>query len=306
MTAVTHSMQRSAWYMEGMAELFATHRIDSEGRARFRVLPHDREQFANLGRIRLIEDEVRKSGPRELLTVMKLAPDDFLTNPPYAWAWAACQFLDGHPRYHEPFRKVGRVVVTGVPADDADGLFSNNYLDLAEEWLLFAANLRHGYDQERAAIDFRFGKRLKSEDTAKVTIMADRGWQSSGVYVAKGEEITISASGQFVIAKSAVDAEEKDDASWLCEPQGVSIRYHAGEPLGKLVAVIRSNEAPRDAHSTMLDVIPIGREGRFVADFAGTIYLRLNDAWNELGDNSGEVQVELSEIHHKDTKTQRK
>jgi hypothetical protein len=276
-----------------MAELFATHRIDNEGRAQFRVMPHAREQFANLGRIRLVEDEVRKSGPRTMQSIIDLAPDEFLSNPPYAWAWALCQFLDGHPRYREPFRRFGHVVTTGIPDEKADELFSDAFPDLAEEWLLFAANLCHGYDQERAAIDFRSGKRLAGGNLARMTIVADRGWQSSGIAVEKGDELTISATGRFVIAKSAAHDDRKAEVAWESEPQGVSIRYHAGEPLGKLVAVIRSAESPKDAHSTMLDVIPIGRARKLMADVTGTLYFRVNDAWNELADNSGKIAIEV-------------
>lgn len=293
MTALPHPLQRRAWFMEGMAELFATHRIDNEGQAQFRVMPHDREQFANLGRIRLVEDEVRKSGPRTLQSIIDLAPDEFLSNPPYAWAWALCQYLDGHPRYHEPFRRFGHVVTTGVPDELAGELFSEKFPDLSEEWLLFAANLTHGYDQERAAIDFSSGKHLAAGDTATTTIVADRGWQSSGVAVEKGDVLTISATGRFVIAKSAAHADRKGEIAWDSEPQGVSIRYHAGEPLGKLVAVIRSTEPPKNAHSTMLDVIPIGHATKLTAGVSGTLYFRVNDAWNELADNSGEIPIEV-------------
>ena len=295
MTAVRHPMFNRVWYMEGMAELFATHRIDGEGVARFRVMPHDREQFANLGRIRLIEDEVRRTGPRTLRSVIDLGPDDFQANASYAWAWAACQFLDGHPRYHEPFQRFGRCVTTGIPEEDEQRLLFERFPDLAEEWLLFAANLCHGYDQERAAIDFGKGRPLEQGASAKCSIAADRGWQSSGILVEKGAAISISASGRFVIAEP--DSGAGAPRPWESEAQGVSIRYYAGQPLGKLVAVIRSTDSgvadQTRSKSTMLDVIPVGRERRIVPDVSGTLYFRVNDAWNELADNSGKVAVEV-------------
>lgn len=42
------------WYMEGMAELFATHRLDEQGRFHFRVMPDREENFEGLGRMSLV------------------------------------------------------------------------------------------------------------------------------------------------------------------------------------------------------------------------------------------------------------
>ena len=47
-----------SWYMEGMAELFGTHRIDAHGRYEFRVMPDRPERFDGLGRIPLLRTEV--------------------------------------------------------------------------------------------------------------------------------------------------------------------------------------------------------------------------------------------------------
>ena len=43
----------------------------------------------------------------------------------------------------------------------------------------------------------------------------------------------------------------------------------------------------------MLDIIPIGRDTVFTATVTGTLYLRVNDFWSELGDNSGAVEVKV-------------
>ncbi len=306
MTSVRHPFLKDVWYMEGMAELFGTHRFEADGRPRFRVLPHDREQFANLGRIRLVEDEVRQKGPRELTSILRLVPNDFLSNPAYAWSWALCQFLDGHPRYHESFQAMGRVVTTGDKTTDQQKLFGTNRADLDEEWLLFAAVLCHGIDQTRAAIDFRPGKLLNGDQPAKVEIVADRGWQSTGVLIDKGKKYQVTATGRVVIANAPQRPEGASrregnqpvatsalDRPWESEPQGISFRYHAGRPLGMLVGTVRTSPPPEVApQTTMLDVFPIGREATFTAATTGTLYLRLNDDWSELADNAGKVEVQ--------------
>lgn len=311
MTTINHPFRNRPWYMEGMAELFGTHRIDADGRLRFAVLPDDREQFPGLGRIRLIHDEIVDSGPRALSNVIELRTDAYLSNPAYAWSWGLCQFLDGHPRYHDRFQKLGRVVTTGIASDNWESLFADDQADIDEEWLLFASHLCHGYDQIRAAIDFRAGERLKGDQSTTVDVAADRGWQSSGVLVEKGKTYHVTAEGRFIIGNArpsadrqhrpkAVDAAPADDASkrpWASEPRGISFRYHAGRPLGMLVGAIRAAETPTmPPHTTMLEVISLGPDAEFKAPRTGTLYLRLNDDWNALADNSGQANVVIREV----------
>jgi hypothetical protein len=307
MTTIRNPLRPRVWYMEGMAELFGTHRFDDEGNPHFRVMPHDREQFANLGRIRLVEEEVRQKGPRGISAIQSMVADEFLSPPPYAWSWALCQFLDGHPRHHDLFRKIGRAATTGDKTDDWERLFEANRADLEEEWLLFAANLCHGYDQTLAAIEWRAGKPLPEGQPVRTEIVADRGWQSAGVVVERDQSYQVTARGRFVIAHAPSRpengtrppgdralAQSARNRPWECEPQGISIRYHAGKPLGMLVAAIRS-DPPHEGppRTTMLDVIPIGRETTFTATTTGTLYLRLNDNWSELADNSGKAEVQI-------------
>ena len=159
--------------------------------------------------------------------------------------------------------------------------------DLSAEWLVFAGNLCHGYDIERTLLDLTIGKPLQGA-RREVETAADRGWQSSGILVERGKSYRISARGRFVLAT--------EPKPWESEPQGVSIRYHAGLPLGMLVAAINS-PAPlsKPPYASMLTILPIGHAQVFMAPVSGTLYFRVNDYWNELSDNSGNVQVTIEE-----------
>src|SRR5262249_36910557 len=157
-------------------------------------------------------------------------------------------FLDGHPKYHDRFRRAGSIVTTGGgPEIDLPRIYRDDWTRLSEEWLVFAGNLCHGYDIERTVHDLAPGKRL-SVASAKVERAADRGWQSSGQSVERGKSYRISAAGTFVLSR--------EPRPWESEPQGVSIRYHGWLPLGMLVATIRS-ERPftKPPHTSMLDVL---------------------------------------------------
>lgn len=275
------------WYLEGVAEQFGTHRIAEDGRVHFRVMPDDREHFGGLGRIRMIAEAVAAGKPLSLDDVSRLQPNDYLKTQAYAWSWALCEFLGKHPRYRDRFRELSRHV-TGTQFEAAFGEFFDRDLpDIRTEWPLFVRHLQHGYDHERAAIDFQPGKPLDAGAAASTCeVAADRGWQSSGYRVEAGRSYEVSASGQFVLAT--------EPKPWVSEPQGVSIRYWDGRPLGMLLAAIRSDE-PSDGtfRERMLETIPIGRQARFAAPVGGTLYFRVNDSWSELADNSGRVQVQL-------------
>ena len=53
-TCVEHGLQSQVWFIEGIAEHFATHRLGEKGGPQFRVLPESRGAYPNLGRIRLL------------------------------------------------------------------------------------------------------------------------------------------------------------------------------------------------------------------------------------------------------------
>jgi hypothetical protein len=314
MTTMPHRLADHLWYMEGMAELFGTHVVDAQGKARFGIFPHAREAFPGLGRIRLIEEERRAQPPREaplqdpkppavapalrsLAAVSGLIGADYTKNSAYAWSWALCRFLDGHPRYRERFRARSRQVSGRGDMEPPARLFAADLADLSEEWLLFAAHVCHGYDIERAAIEFNAGKPLADSKEAQATIRAQAGWQSTGLLVEQGRRYRIRAKGRALLAQQP--------RPWESEPQGISIRYHDGRPLGLLLAAIRSepavspgatpaNSISAASSTTMLDTIAIGKETHFAPLHTGTLYLRINDFWNELSDNEGEYLVEMT------------
>lgn len=289
MTIVPNVMQPLVWYMEGMAEHFGTHAIDEAGRVRFRVFPDDKSHFAGLGRIRMIRDNVSQGTLRDLNAVLTLRSNEFLKNEPYAWSWALCHFLDSHPRYRERFRHVAEHVAGERPLAGFRKLFAADWNELADEWLLFATNLCEGYDLERSVIDFQPGRTLENGARATTDVAADHGWQPSGVKVVAGRTYHVTASGRFVVAT--------EPKLWECEPQGVSIRYVNGHPLGMLAAVILSETPAKSAaENSLLMPVFIGREKSFVAPATGTLYFRINEFWNELADNSGRVRIVMESV----------
>jgi len=278
------------WYIEGMAELFGTHRIDSDGKVHFRVMPGDREDFVGFGRIGLINREVAKGQLKLLDDVTLLEAEDFAKTESYAWSWALCKFLDSHPRYRSRFRTLGQRTTGTQFLMAVRDAFENDVAHLRTQWALFAAGLVYGYDVERAVIEFRHGQPLPRDSApARFTVEAAKNWQSSGVTLERGRTYELTADGRFSVAQ--------EPKPWISEPQGVSITYANGRPLGMLMAAIRSRVGDDDTSpESMLNVIPVGRHVRFTAVTTGTLYLRLNDELNSLADNAGEVTVEIRDV----------
>ena len=79
------------------------------------------------------------------------------------------------------------------------------------------------------------------------------------------------------------------------EPNGVSIRYYRGRPLGVLLAAVRPDHAGDDGPSDLARPQVIGLSGRISPEKTGTLYLRVNDSAAELADNAGTLTVQVRE-----------
>ncbi|MCH8830924.1 MAG: DUF1570 domain-containing protein [Planctomycetes bacterium] len=278
------------WYMEGMAELFGTHRVDTKGKIHYRVMPSDVKDFIGLSRIEYVQQDVRTGRQKRVIDVMRLGAADFSRNQAYSWSWAFCKFLDSHPRYRKRFRALGRVLKSSRFVAEFRQLVASESHALPIEWMLFTRGLQYGYDFERAAINVVAGKPLGSrQNRHRGEIAANRGWQSTRLRVEKGKTYEVTASGRFVLA-----AKPKP---WVSEPQGVSIVYFKGRPLGMIVGVIWPDKPPSSTGGkSKLTILPIGRNATFRAASSGTLYLRINDFWSQLADNSGKVVFQIREI----------
>jgi len=275
------------WYMEGMAEYFGTHTMDADGTATFGVMPQSQKDFVGFGRIEYVQNDCRARNPLSLRNVFALKPEDYVHNQAYAWSWALCKFFDSHPRYQQRFRELGRILGARAFTQAMRKFILSEAPHIYSEWHLFAMGLDYGYDPVRAAIDIRPGKPLPADGTPKkTTVYSNRGWQSSGVWVDKDEFVEITAEGRFELAQQP--------KPWVSGPQGITFTYFQGRPLGELHAVIvPDSKKSLPITVRMLPKGPVGQLRRFRADIQGTIYLRLNDNFARLADNTGSVTTTL-------------
>jgi hypothetical protein len=283
---IMFTLQKSggtAWYMEGVAELLATHRWH-EGQLTLAYFPRSPDEVPKLGRIETIQRDIDKETGLSLREVFGLKNAAFSKVEPYAWTWATAAFLYEHPRYRERFRRLMR----SRAGDNFNDILREAYADdnprLAVEWQVFMADLAHGYDFGRTQLDLTEGKRLARGDSIAITIAADRGWQNTGVLVEAGKHYKLVAAGRYQLATAP--------KPWISEPNGVTIRYHGGRPLGTLMAVVNSDDPAGGSSLVKPDVVGTGTT--LVPKATGTLFLKINDSPGELGDNAGAAHVVIS------------
>jgi hypothetical protein len=273
------------WYIEGMSEMLGTHRWQ-DGRLTLGYVPASREEVPMWGRIKIIRDDFAARRAKTLRGVFEYGPQAHREIEPYGWCWAAAIFLDRHPRYQQRFRQLTQWVRDPDLTNRFVKLIGADWDDLAEEWQVFVADLEYGYDFQRTAIDFSPGRNLP-EGGAAITVAADRGWQNSGVRLQSGVTYHLRAKGRYQVADQP--------QIWWCEPNGVSIRYYRGQPLGMLLAAVRPDRREPNAPSALIRPNVIGLGAPLTPKQSGTLFLRINDSSGELSDNAGTLTVEVKE-----------
>jgi hypothetical protein len=256
------------------------------GNLTLNVMPNDRREVPMLGRIKLVQDAVAENKPLSLSAVMALDGRKQLGSDAYAWCWAAAKFLDSHPRYRERFRALQKHVQDPDFNARVKREFAADWGQLQAEWQAYVATLDHGYDFERMGIRFERGTALNRE-RREVTIAADRGWQTSGVWLEAGKTYQITARGRYVIHKD-----------WPCEPGGVTIEYQDGHPLGMLLgAIVEGGRGKEEGggKATFAKPLAIGLGGKVTPELSGTLYLRVNDSAARLGENRGDLTIRVDD-----------
>jgi hypothetical protein len=271
------------WYAEGIAEYLGTH-LWTDGKLELPYFPRDPKEVPKLGRIEIVQNDFAHARAKRFADVLTYDAQAHMNVEAYGWSWAAVAFLDGHPKYRDKFRKVVKL----LPAkddfnDELKKLYGNDFVRLTEEWQVFAADIDHGYEFDRAGIDFKPGKPLAGNNS-EVTVEADRGWQNSGLRLEAGKKYQLAATGRYQVASEVLP--------WMSEPPGISIRYVRGRPLGQLLAAVRPDRA-FDGTSAFLKPIVIGAEAAIIPAETGTLYFKINDSAGALHDNKGQAEVRI-------------
>jgi hypothetical protein len=273
------------WYMEGVAELLGTHRWQ-DGQLQLGYFPQSRDEVEMWGRTRIVQSDVEAGQVKSLDQIMDYGPTAHIDNAPYGWCWAAAAFLDGHPEFQQRFRQLKSSVRLDPVTFRSrfDQLYQEDRNRVTPQWQMFVEHLDYGYDLQREAIVYRDSQPLPAGGS-EAEVQADRGWQATGVRVEAGTVYRLSAAGRFQIAMRS--------QAWRSEPNGVTIEYYAGRPLGLLLAAVSDETGHTVSENMFLDPAPVGLGTDVAFRQSGTLYLRVNDAPSQLADNTGQVTVTI-------------
>lgn len=274
------------WLMEGLAECLATHRWQNQ-QLQMGIIPGSREEAPLWGRIPLIQEQLGDGFAPSMATILRYDGKAHQSAEAYAWSWAIVLFLQNHPSTQAAFKRL----LEGQLRDDATS--TNELLRSIQarrplvraEWSAMLTGLDFGFDPERELVQLDHRSQPLTEPTG-LTVSAARGWQASGIQVSAGQKFRITATGRYVVGTQP--------KPWQCEPSGVTLRYHRGQPLGKLLLAIATPQAKEPEFSEELPIVPVGDDAQVTATAAGQILLRINETGAGLNDNSGELRVMLA------------
>lgn len=283
------------WYREGIAEMLGTHRFEN-GKLTIPYFPVDRKRVEYWGRIKIVADDIKQGNVRSISSIVNTQTRDFLKVESYAWSWALQSFGHKHQKFAPIFRGLQDEMhhsTRGVTRKFMESYYAQQYeIDCA--WELFLAHLDYGYDSSHETVyGVENNSKLEDGTIRTVTIAANKGWQSTGIVLPPNAKIDLAATGKFQVALELVgQINDQASQSWMSEPQGVTIQYYQGEPLGKLIAAIVNSSDQSDTKG-LTQIQPVGRRGQVTSKSGGVLYLRPNERADRLGDNEGQITVKL-------------
>ncbi len=279
------------WYLEGMAELFATHTIDGQGRVTFGVFPQASTVVPEWGRIEIIRQELFHKRPVTLQQIGAFANEQFAKPRPvpYAWSWAVCSFLEQHPRYHDRFRHLAQDLEHSAFQRMMGELFEPDRRLLAAEWDEYVRRLDYGIDVPSSAFQPMVSRAWPADDELEIEIPARLGWQSTGLHVDSGVKVSIQVTGRVQLSPGS--------PALVSEPQGISLAYAAGYPIGALLAgCLPLQSTLEKGQEAQLEVTAVGANSILTPTRSSELWLRVNDTGSGLKGNEGSFRVVLKKV----------
>lgn len=292
-TLTVRSLTAPPWYTEGIAEYLATHRLEhpADGSPRFisTPLPDRAADVEQLGRVERLRRLHATQAAPSLEAVLAATTSGHGDISAYAANWAAVTMLARHPRYARQF-----VAVERGPLDAAltERLAETDGWDEARasrDFDAFTADVDYGYDFARSAIDWSPGRPLTA--TAEAQVDATRGWQNTGLRLAAGRRYSLTATGRCTLG-AVTDPASGRSTPLESEARGISLRWHRGRPIGRLIAAqwVDRPVAGRPRFEPLAE----GGSATFTAGVDGPLYLMINESPGELADNAGGLSVRVS------------
>ena len=282
------------WYTEGIAEYYATHRLHADvAKSDFGILPSSVEGFEGWHRIA----EIRRHfilEPSETGELADIVPLQTVLHPPdttfqddsqYANAWALVWLINHHPELQPDFAAVAACRTKRQFDDAIADVPEAVWKQLDQVWPLYLDGL---HEADVANARFPALNALKPQESsgdielpAEFVLDVGQQWASTGLSLTEGQEIVIKCQGRYIV--------EETTRPWYSEPDGITIDYVDGRPLGEVIGTIISADGSKTTRH-----IPIGTQKKLRSPIDGILWLQTNDHWSTRDKNRGTVTVRIS------------
>ena len=257
--AQTFGSTGPTWYSEGMAEMG---QYWKKGNLAVDISPY-------------VANYLTTAEPKKLKEIVALGQKTGDSWQAYSWRWALCHLLASNPNYAKRFKTLG-INLMKKRNDSFDQAFGPIANEISFEYDQFVENFGNGYRADLCAWDWSAKpKKLSGSRKAKTKVNAQAGWQATKVLVAAGTTYTYETTGK-----------------WQFEPTGEVDADGSSSGQGRLIGVTLKD-------FKLSKPFELGAKGEFTAEYDGQLYLRCQDDWLNLGDNSGMVEVQLQQKKEK-------
>jgi len=186
----------------------------------------------------------------------------------YTRRWALCHLLNHNTNYSARFRTIGQAIVDGQKINYQE-IFGARTEQIEFEFKFFVDHVQNGFRADLCSWDWSKRFLPPSDERARgVKVYANRGWQPTTAALTADRKYDFISEGSWSTGRAATDG--AGDA--------------AGR--GKLVGILMND-------MQLGEPFERGASGNFSAPADGDLYVRCQDDWSQLGDNSGSLMLRL-------------
>jgi len=274
------------WFMEGMAEVEGTHRLD-QGVLNLGIIPSDPQMVPHWGRFKRLSESIAAKGVPSMRRILGYTNDRQDRMDRYSWSWAACVFFRNHPLYATHLDTASK-----APLDYSMKLSEKLLVDLKDrwdwverDWKLFVDEFDFGYQPQANAIALEDWTKANVEPAAseiEMELDVAKGWQFAQIFLKAGHRVRIQVDGLYVVRTESQQV-------WESSPEGLTYQYFRHMPMGKTIGAFVSTDALKP-----LDVFGVGSQAEYEAPTDGWMLFRVNEPVGQRQDNSGKLNVRIA------------
>lgn len=242
------------WYSEGMAELGQYWKEKEDG-----VNIHEG-----------VLQYLKSQEPKELMEIVAPGQRTGDSWQNYSWRWALCHLLAANTNYAARFKPLGLALLNDQQTS-FEAVYGSMSKEISFEYEFFLKHLDQGFRADLCSWDWKAKfQKLKGTGNVQVKVDAMRGWQPARVIVKEGDKLSFSVTGEWAVAKSGkkITADGDDEGK------------------GKLIGILFDDYK-------LSEPFELGANCQWTASGDGNLYLRCQDNWNSIADNSGTVAVKI-------------